>query len=663
MQKIILTLLALIFISTISEAQQTENMKGSSFCAQQKMHSPNLVVIPRGPNSPGHSYDMLNYTLDLDLYNCYTTPYPKSFSGSCIIHFRIDSTLNQIKLNAVNSSMTIDSVSMAGISFTHTSDTLYIILDKIYAPGEEAYVKIYYYHKNISDGAIFTGGGFFYTDAEPQGARCWFPSWDHPSDKATLDLTAKVPTNVKLGSNGRLADSINTGSYISYHWISRDPIATYLMVISSKVNYQLHIVHWPFPPNPDSTVPIRFYFNQGENPVPMENIISEMTSFYSDLFGWHPFEKNGFASLDYQFVWGGMENQTLTSLLPGYWYQGVISHEYSHQWFGDMITCGTWADIWLNEGFATYIETLWIEHLNGYNAYKNAIDDNAYNYLYSNPGWPIVNPDWAFNPPSNDILFNYAITYLKGSCVLHMFRYVVSDELFFDVLKQYAEDTVNFKYKTAVTEDFVAKVNEVTSGDYSWFFNEWLYYPDHPNYQNTYNFQDLGNGNWRVNFRARQTQLMTFFKMPLELKIKFIDQSDTLLRVMNDSNLQWSSFNFNKQPIQLVFDPNNNIVLKQGSTVVGTDEMRKTEGLYIAQNIPNPFENNTVISYEIPDHSNVAISVYNLMGQKIKTLLNEKQEAGSHIYTFNAGNLKTGVYYYRIEACGQVKIMKMIVVK
>jgi aminopeptidase N len=244
-----------------------------------------------------------------------------------------------------------------------------------------------------------------------------------------------------------------------------------------------------------------------------------------------------------------------------------------------------------------------------------------------------------------------------------MFRYVVGDELFFDVLKQYAEDTVNFKYKTAVTEDFIAKVNDVTSGNYSWFFNEWLYYPDHPNYQNTYNFEDIGNGNWRVNFRARQTQPMTYFKMPLELKIKFTDQSDTLLRVMNDANLQWFSFNFTKQPIQLVFDPNDNIVLKQGSTVVGIDEMKKTEGLYVAQNIPNPFENNTVIGYLIPDLSNVTISLYNLMGQKITTLLNEKQKAGSHIYTFNAGNLKTGVYYYRIEACGQVKIMKMIVVK
>ena len=84
---------------------------------------------------------------------------------------------------------------------------------------------------------------------------------------------------------------------------------------------------------------------------------------YSELFGEHPFEKNGFATLNNQFVWGGMENQTLTSLCPNCWDEGLISHEFAHQWFGDMITCATWADIWLNEGFATYTEALWLEHL------------------------------------------------------------------------------------------------------------------------------------------------------------------------------------------------------------------------------------------------------------------------------------------------------------
>ncbi|MBK7380205.1 MAG: hypothetical protein IPJ03_14645 [Ignavibacteriales bacterium] len=155
--------------------------------------------------------------------------------------------------------------------------------------------------------------------------------------------------------------------------MAEDNIATYLFVISGKVNYNLDLVYWHKLSNPNDSIPLRFYWNQGENHssvLQMEQVTLEMTDHYSTLFGEHPFEKNGFATLNSSFPWGGMENQTLTSLCPGCWSEGLISHEYAHQWFGDMITCATWANIWLNEGFATYSEALWIEHTSGYSSYK-----------------------------------------------------------------------------------------------------------------------------------------------------------------------------------------------------------------------------------------------------------------------------------------------------
>ncbi len=567
----VLSFILLFIFEVQTSAQQgfssTLEKRGYEFCAEKKS-SMNINGIELSPNSPKHSFDVLNYTLDLDLYNNFISPYPKNFVGTATVTFRIDTALNNIKLDALNTSLAIDSVRLAGVSFSHTSNIVTINLDRTYQPGETASVKIYYRHLNVTDGAFYVSSGFVFTDCEPEGARKWFPGWDKPSDKATLNLRTKVPATVKLGSNGRLADSTKTGDTIYYNWISRDPIATYLMVISAKVNYNLDIVNWQNPNNPSEIIPIRFYWNAGENQTNLNSIktkIIPMATYFSQKFGDHPFEKNGFATLNNQFTWGGMENQTLTSLCPNCWSENLISHEFAHQWFGDMISPGTWADIWLNEGFATYLEAIWFEYTGGYSSYKQSIVSDASSYLSNNPGWAIYNPQWAITTPPTSQLFNTAITYAKGSCVLHMFRYVLGDAQFFNAIKSYATDTVNFKYKSSITADFVQKMNDVTGQDLTWFFNQWIYNPNHPVYANKYYFVQSGSF-WDVGFVADQTQTNTvFFKMPIELKIQFTDLSDTTIRVTNDIDNQHFVFRFTKQPQSITFDPNNNIVLKQAT--------------------------------------------------------------------------------------------------
>ena len=110
---------------------------------------------------------------------------------------------------------------------------------------------------------------------------------------------------------------------------------------------------------------------------------------------------------------------------------------------------------------------------------------NATGYLSSNPGWPIYNPSWINTTPPNGTLFNTAITYYKGACVLHMLRYTIGDSLFFAAFKAYATDTVNFKLKNAVTDDFTTKISAVAGQDLTWFIDEWVKQPNHPTYQNT----------------------------------------------------------------------------------------------------------------------------------------------------------------------------------
>jgi len=234
-----------------------------------------------------------------------------------------------------------------------------------------------------------------------------------------------------------------------------------------------------------------------------------------------------------------------------------------------MITCGTWADVWMNEGFATYCEALWYEYTGGYTSYKNDIVNDANQYLGANPGWPIYNPSWAITTPPTGTLFNTAITYSKGACVLHMLRYTLGDSLFFSLLKSYATDAVNFKFGNVVTADFISKVSDVTGQDMSWFFT-WVYQPNHPVYGNSYNITGLGGGQWLVGFKASQTQTnAAFFPMPLTLRISFSTGPDSSFRLMDSVNHRVFAFRFGRQPTSLAFDPDNDIVIKEGTTTIG----------------------------------------------------------------------------------------------
>lgn len=665
-------LMVLILFISSNLFSQDAFQKGSEYCWLKKSTAPNVLSDGDSPHSPIHSYDVLNYKMNLDIRSCFISPYPKSFTGSIIIKFRVDSTLSSINLNAVNTSITVNSVGLSGVSFTHSANILNVVLNRVYNPGEETEVLINYQHLNVTDNAFYTGSGGVFTDAEPEGARKWFPCWDKPSDKATVDLTVKVPANARLGSNGRLNDSTVTGDTLYYHWVSRDPVATYLTVMTGKVNYGLHIVYWHKLSNPVDSIPIRFYYNSGENPAPIENIIAGMTTYYSQRFGDMGFEKNGFTTAPASgFSWGGMENQTLTTLCPGCWSENVVSHEYAHQWFGDMVTCATWADIWLNEGFATYCEALWYEKTGGYTSYKSDINSDASSYLSQNPGWPMYNPDWAINTPNNNTLFNFAITYAKGACVLHMLRYVLQDTaVFFNALRSYALDTADFRYKSSATDDFTNKISTVTGQDLSWFIEEWVKQPNHPVYQNTYQFTDMGSGNWKVAFQARQTQTNTVFhKMPLEVKITFSTGSDTTIRIMNDINNQVYSWIFNRQPTAFSFDPNSDIVLKQGSTSPGIVGINSEGAIFpkdysLEQNYPNPFNPETKIKFSIPVSSVVILKLYNELGKEVKTLINEFKGAGSYTYELKAEDgLSSGVYYYSLSAGNFYETKKLTLLK
>ena len=609
-----------------------------------------------------HSYDVLQYALQVDLYNNYTSPFPKTFFASEIITLVVDSTLNTIKLNAVNTSLEVDSVGLSGTAFTHQNDTLRIQLNQTYSPGSILQVKIWYHHKAVTDQAFYVNNGFVFTDFPPEGARKVFPCWDRPADKATWDLTAKVPISVRLGSTGTLADSTILADTLWYHWISEDPVSTYLITWTSYTNWNINISYWNSIYNPSDSIPIWLYKKPTENITNAVEKIPLMTDFFAERFGEYPFSKIGFATIT-TFPWAGMENQTMVNLKPnGYSDEPLIAHEHSHMWFGDLITCGTWVDIWLNEGFATYCAQLWLENQSGYTSYKNKMNSLANYYLSNNPGWPIYNPLWAIQTPSSNALYNLAVSYNKGACVHHQLRYVLGDSLYFAVMNSYATDT-GLVYGCAVTDYFIATVNEVTSQDYSWFFDEWIFSPNHPYYDNVWEREDLGNGEFKVTLSVDQIQTNTvFFRMPVEVRIDFNDGSDTLIQVWNEVNPQTFEWIFQKYPEQVIFDPYRNILLKEGTTVAGKEE-KESVSFRLFQNTPNPFRQTTRLAYWLNSRLETRICLLDQSGNELLAVSHGFQEAGEHQINLDLSNYSAGVYFCRMEAGGETALIKMVLIR
>ena len=258
------------------------------------------------------------------------------------------------------------------------------------------------------------------------------------------------------------------------------------------------------------------------------------------------------------FPWGGgMEHQTCTSLLY-YWYDPyVIVHELSHQWWGDYITCGDWHNIWLNEGFATYCEALYFEHMYGTSYYHTYM---GYLESATRGGGTI----WVEDTTNVNQIFSN-LEYEKAGWVLHMLRHVVGDSAFFRSLRAYYSDP-RFAYGTALTADFQGICDSVSGMDLNWFFQEWIYGTYRPNYQISWMYENLG-GTYRVYLHLDQIQSTPplVFTMPVDVTIS-TPSGDTTVVFFNNQGNQDFQIDLDSQPTALVLDKDN-WILKYSSNV------------------------------------------------------------------------------------------------
>jgi aminopeptidase N len=462
--------------------------------------------------------------------------------------------ISSVTLDLMNS-LTVDSVKVDGVktgSVQQTS-TVTITLDRAYNAGEMIHLQVFYRGVPGSSGfgsfefSSHNSVPWVWTLSEPYGAKDWWPCNDHPSDKAdSADILVTCDSSYKVGSNGKLLSVINNHNGTStHHWQTHYPISTYLICIAIT-NYA-QFSNWFHYSSSDSMEVLNYVLPEhlASAQAGLPNAVTGLQIF-SDLFGLYPFinEKFGHA----EFGWGGgMEHQTMTYLTGfGEW---LVIHELAHEWFGDMITCRTWPDLWLNEGFATYLEVLYNEKKYGTASYWGEMP-GIMSYAKNATGSVYLQ-----DTSSVGYMFDGARVYDKGAAVLHMLRHVLGDTVFFHSMYDYANDP-ELKYGTAITRDF-QHVCETTSGvDLNYFFDEWIFGEKFPQYKYGWTI-DSTMGGFSVIIGVNQTTGTSnpaFFTMPIDFKIS-ASGWDTTVVLLNNQVSQTFIVNVSHRPLSVSLDP------------------------------------------------------------------------------------------------------------
>lgn len=411
-------------------------------------------------------YDVLHYTITLDL-NMTTG----SVNGSTELEVWASQELTAFNLDMSGLNVRQVTVDTKIVEFSRSGTELTIFPSEALAP-ETTFVVVVEYDgipKGVSDPALTLEDGIgwmelssgIYTINEPSGSMGWFPSNNYPTDKATYEFRITVAEPYVIAANGLLVETIDNGVTRTFVWREDHPMSTYLASINiGKFDMREST-------GPDG-LPIRSFYASGvsEADIALFDSLPEMIAFYSDLIAPYPFEAYGVVVMPEQ-VGVAMENQTLSIFGGDMAFEEAIAHELAHQWFGDSVTISNWPDIWLNEGFATYLEALWIEHAHGQADFEGYID-----YMYEDAlGMQ------APGNPSISALFGGSV-YERGAWVLHALRLTVGDEAFFNILLTYYN---RYQYSNASSEDFIAVAEEVSGRDLTAFFDDWLYgYPVPP---------------------------------------------------------------------------------------------------------------------------------------------------------------------------------------
>jgi aminopeptidase N len=604
------------------------------------------------------NFDVQHYHIVLDI-----DPNAETIAGRVTAVVEATTGTGNLVFDLVDG-LSVDSVLVGGapMAFTHQNDLVAVTLSSPLSAGEQAQVTIVYAGAPDTPNDVIGGITAFnfdrnrhgslvvYTFSAPTFARAWWPCKDVLDDKATAHIVVTVPDTLIVASNGVEQQVVDNGDGTQdVSWLESSPIATYLLSLAIS-NYDVFTHHYRYTPN--DSMPVVYYVypeDRADAEIDFAPTVP-MIAFYSGLFGQYPFVDEKYAMAE--FDWGGgMEHQTCTSygarfLTGDNRYDRIIAHELAHQWWGDLITCGDWRDIWLNEGFATYCEALWFENRDGRQAYLDYMDDLRYPFG-TFPG-TVYDPDYLYN----------ATVYDKGAWVLHMLRWVMGDQAFFDALSAYAADN-RFAYGTATTAEF----QELCEGFYSsrsdldWFFQQWVYREGEPAY--TYYWKSTASGSGqRVDVKITQTQSGSVYEMPIEIVLE-MPTGDLRATRWNTARTQNYTFE--------TLEPVTGVSVDPDGWILGNKSQGNTSSLPALAVTPNPFNRRTDISFQTDVAGPVSLVVYDVTGARVKVLQDGSLPPAFHSYPWDGRNdqgdlVAKGVYYVDLQTqAGRVTTKAVIV--
>ena len=445
------------------------------------------------------AYDVKSYDLAVKV-----NVEERSIKGVLTVKAEIVNPLDKFVLD-LHDTFTVDSIKSGNtaLTFKRTDKQIWIDLPRKMSPGQTANITVAYHgipreapHPPWVGGFVWSkskdGSPWFATAVQNDGADIWFPCKDHPSDKPeTASLHFTVPKPLVAASNGKFQSVKDNGDGTStYNWFVSQPIANYCIALNVGP-YKL--IKDTVPTIAGGTIPVWFYVlpEDADKAPALLDQLRKFNAFFESYLGPYPFraDKIGIAETPHL----GMEHQSITAYGNGFknnsdGFDGLLEHEFGHEWFANLITGKDWADMWLQEGFQSFMDTLYVEKIKSKDAYFTEMAGRQrgfHNVRAVAPREATSTLQIYFLAP--DYVKSDGDIYGKGAYALHTMRFYLGDDMFFKMLRRWTYSTPEMEKvtdgkqeKIVTTDDFLAHVNKFTGKDMTWFFNIYLRQPKLP---------------------------------------------------------------------------------------------------------------------------------------------------------------------------------------